>query len=172
MSFADILRETRVKKSMTQKALAIKVGITQGRISDFEAGAEIPNDIAISIISVLNSPRLSLAFSQLRKSEVINIPIPTNINDDVVNVLDVVMEEAEELIEAGRLLKKIIRNKKSQDDFTAIELDEVFKLEEQIADLIPCMRLHFITMAETFNIDISRIEKRMLLKFKQKNLIN
>jgi transcriptional regulator with XRE-family HTH domain len=172
MSFAHILKEIRKTKNMTQRSLALEVGIDQSRISAYEAGEEIPNDIALNIIKVLNSPRLSLAFSDLRKSEVINIPTPTNINDDVVNVLDVVIEEAEELIVAGAALKRIIRNKKCEGDFTDIEMDEVLKLEEQIADLIPCLRIHFIRMAECFNLDISRLESRMFYKFKSKNLIN
>jgi transcriptional regulator with XRE-family HTH domain len=172
MHFAHILKESRKNKKMTQKSLALEVGIDQSRISAYEAGEDIPNDIALNIIRILNSPRLSLAFSELRKSEVINIPVPTNINDDVVNVLDVVMEEAEELIVAGAALKKIIRNKKTPSDFSNIEMDEVLKLEEQIADLIPCLRVHFIRMAECFNLDISRLEKRMIQKFKSKNLLN
>jgi len=172
MSFAHILKETRKNCDMTQKSLALEVGIDQSRISAYERGEEIPNDIALNIIRVLNSPRLSLAFSDKRKSEVINIPVPTNVNDDAVNVLDVVIEEAEELILAGRSLKKVIRNKKSKEDFTDFEIEDVLRLEEQIADLIPCLRLHFIRMAETFGLDIARLEKRMINKFKQKNLID
>lgn len=94
MSFAHILKETRKNNEMTQKTLALEVGIDQSRISAYERGEEIPNDIALNIIRVLYSPRLSLAFNDKRKSEVVNIPVPTNFNDDVVNVLDVVIEES------------------------------------------------------------------------------
>lgn len=172
MNFAHMLKKVRTESQMTQKGLALEVGVDQSRISAYENGEEIPNDVALNIISVLNSPRLSLAFSIERRSEVVNIPTPDNVNDDVVNVLDVVMEEAEEVLVAGKLLKKIIRNKKCRADFTDQEMDQVLELEEQIADLIPCIRLHFVRMAEAFDLDIKRLEQRMYLKFKRKHLID
>lgn len=172
MNFAHMLKKVRVENNVTQKYLALEVGVDQSRISAYENGEEIPNDVALNIIKVLNSPRLSLAYSGLRKSEVVNVPMPNNVNDDVVNVLDVVMEEAEEVLEAGKLLKKIIRNKKCREDFTDLEMERVLELEEQIADLIPCIKMHFVRMAEAFDLDIRRLEKRMYSKMKRKNLIN
>lgn len=171
MDFANMLKKIRLERSITQKLLALEVGVDQSRISAYENGEEIPNDVALNIINVLNSPRLSLAFSDLRKSDVVNIPMPSNINDDVVNVLDVVMEEAAEILEAGNSLKKVIRNKKCREDFTDQEMDDVLELEEQIADLIPCIKMHFVRMAEIFDLDISRLEKRMYAKMKRKKLI-
>lgn len=171
MCFATKLREVRKERKMTQRTLANEVGVDQTRISAYESGEEVPSDIAINIIRVLNSPRLSLALSATKRSEVINIPILNNVNEEVVNVLDVVIEEADELITAGNKLKKIIRNKKSKEDFEDHEIEEVLKLEEQVADLIPCLRLHFVTMAETFDLDIDRLEKRMVMKYKRKKYI-
>ena len=171
MNFANMLKKIRVDRGFTQKFLAIEVGVDQSRISAYENGEDIPNDVALNIINVLNSPRLSLAFSDLRKSDVVNIPMPHNINDDVVNVLDVVMEEASEILEAGNSIKKIIRNKKSKSDFTEQEMEDVLELEEQIADLIPCIKMHFVRMAEVFDLDIGRLEKRMIMKFKKKKLL-
>lgn len=171
MSFANKLKETRKSKGFSQKELAFKVGVDQSRISAYEAGDDIPNDVAMNIIQVLNSPRLSLEYSSQMKSDVINMPTLNNVNEDVVNVLDVVMEEAEEVIDAGKKLKKLIRNKTSREDFTDFEFEEVLKLEEQVADLMPCLRLHFVVMAEVFDMNIERLEKRMIMKFKKKKLI-
>ena len=172
MCYANMLKQVRKEREMSQKVLAIKVGIDQSRISAYESGEYIPNDIASNIARVLNSPRLRLAYSVETRSEVVNIPQLTNVNDDVVNVLDVVVEEAEEVVCAGTKLKKMIRNKKSRGDFTDIEMEEILKLEEQIADLIPCLRLHFVRMAEVFDLDIERLEKRMIMKLKRKKLLN
>ncbi len=171
MCFANKLREVRKEKGFTQKSLAKEVGIDQSRVSAYEAGEDIPNDIIINIIKVLNSPRLTLEYASKMHSEVVNIPTLNNVNEDVVNVLDVVMEEAEEMIAAGRRLKKIIRNKRTRSDFEESELEEVLELEEQIADLIPCLRLHFITMSENFDFDIAKLEKRMEMKLREKNLL-
>lgn len=172
MCFGNMLKQVRNDNNMTQKTLAHMVGVDQSRISAYESGEIVPNDIAINIIKVLNSPRLTMALSSERKSEVVNIPSLNNVNENVVNVLDVVMEEAEEVLIAGKALKKIIRNKKNKEDFTNLEMEQVMILEEQIADLLPCVRLHFVTMAEVFGLDIGRIEKRMINKLKRKKLIN
>lgn len=172
MSFANVLREQRELAAVTQKQIAHAVGVDQSRISAYENGAEVPTDIAINIIKYLNSPRLSLALSADRRSEVINVPLPNRVNEDVVNVLDVVMEEAEEVLTAGRELKKMIRNKSSRSDLTDIEYNRMLQLEEQIADLVPCLRMHFVRMAEVFDLDIKRVESRLVLKFKQKKIMN
>lgn len=172
MCFGNMLKQVRTDNDMTQKVLANIVGVDQSRISAYENGEDIPNDIAINIIKALNSPRLTMALSSTRRGEVINIPSLTNVNEDVVNVLDVILEEAEEVLVAGKSLKKLIRNKKSRLDFTDIEMEKVMELEEQIADLLPCIRLHFVKMAEQFGLDIERVEKRMIMKLKRKKLLN
>lgn len=172
MSFGHELKRVRKEHNMTQLALARCVGVDQSRISAYEAGEEVPGDIVSNLAKVLNSPRLSVAYAADKRVDVINIPTLVNANEDVVNVLDVVMEEAEEVLEAGKKLKKLIRNKRSKEDFTEIEMEKVFMYEEQIADLIPCIRLHFVRMAEVFDLDISRVEQRMIMKLKRLNLLN
>lgn len=172
MYFAHELKKARRKMSFTQRELGVKVGVDQSRISSYESGEYVPSDIAASISRVLKSPRLRLALSSEVGADIVNIPPLMNVNEDVVNVLDVVIEEAEEVIIAGKRLKKMIRNKSSRLDFTEIEFDEVLELEEQIADLIPCVKLHFIRMVEVFDLDLTRVEKRMKSKLKRKKLIN
>ena len=172
MSFAHELKKVRKSQNMTQLVLASRIGIDQSRISAYESGEEVPGDLVASMAKVLNSPRLSVAYAADKRIDVINIPSLTNVNEDVVNVLDVVMEEAEELILAGKKLKKLIRNKKCRADFTEIEMDSILTYEEQIADMIPCIKLHFVRMAEVFDLDISRVEQKMIMKLKRLKLLN
>jgi len=172
MSFGHELRKVRKERNMTQLALASCVGVDQSRISAYESGEDVPGDIVSNLSRILNSPRLSVAYAAEKRVDVINIPTLVNVNEDVINVLDVVMEEAEEVLTAGKMLKKLIRNKKSKEDFTDMEMEKVLQYEEQIADLIPCLRLHFIRMAEVFDLDIKRVEQRMVMKLKRLNLLN
>ncbi|BEP28788.1 helix-turn-helix transcriptional regulator [Helicovermis profundi] len=171
MSFSDILKEVRKSKGITQLDLAGRVGVNQTRISAYESGEEVPFDLAINIMHVLNSPRLMMEYAYERNSEVINIPTLNNVNDDAATVIDVLIEESEELIVAAKQLKKIVRNKKGPDDINEFEMEEILRLEEQLADLFPCLRLQFIRMAEQYNLDISRVESKLLMKLKRKKLI-
>jgi transcriptional regulator with XRE-family HTH domain len=172
MSYGRILKLERLKKGYTQEALGLLVGIDQSRISAFETGSEIPTDIAAKISTLFNSPRLKLAYSIDYGCELISIPYLDRVNEDVATVIDVIIEESEEVIIAGKELKKIVRNKKSADQLSTAEIERIFYLEEQIADLIPCLRLHFVLMAEVFDLDISKLERRLLTKFKEKRLIS
>lgn len=171
MSYGRILKQERKKKGYSQEALGKVVGIDQSRISEFESGHEIPTDIAVKISNTLNSPRLKLAYTIDYGCELISIPYLDNVNEEVGTVIDVIIEESEEVVLAGKELKKLIRNKKSLDQLSPVELERVFYLEEQIADLIPCLRLHFVLMAEVFNLDIEKLEKRLFMKLKKKKLI-
>jgi transcriptional regulator with XRE-family HTH domain len=172
MSYGRVLKLERLKKGYTQEALGLLVGIDQSRISAFETGSEIPTDIASRISTLFNSPRLKLAYSIDYGCELISIPYLDCVNEDVATVIDVIIEESEEVVVAGKELKKLIRNKKSADELSAIEIERIFYLEEQIADLIPCLRLHFVLMAEVFDLDISKLERRLLMKFKNKKFIS
>lgn len=167
----EILKETRVNAGLTQRQLASKVNVAQCRISAYENGESIPNDIAIEISRALKSPRLRQAISYELRNQIISIPILNNVNDDPIVVLDSLVEEAGELIESSMKLKKLIRNKTSFENLTEVELEKIMSFEEQIADIIPAVQLHFVRMAEIFDLDISRIEKRMLMKLKKKKYI-
>lgn len=171
MSLPNILRAIRTESGFTQRQLANEVGVDQSRISAYENGEDIPADIAVNISRVLKSPRLKQAISISKKSQVVSVPILNNVNEDPVVILDSLIEEAEEMIEASKKLKKLIRNKKNHIDFTDMELDLVLELEEQIADIIPCTQLHFIRMAECYKIDLDRVESRMLMKLKKKKYL-
>jgi len=99
------------------------------------------------------------------------MPFLNNVDDNEVVVLDAVIEEAQELIVNAMALKKIIRNKKSRDDFTLSEWECLVKCEEQIADLFPALKLHFVVMAEKFELDLERISLILKAKFKRKKYI-
>lgn len=167
----EILKQTRLAAGMTQRALANEVNVAQCRISSYENGEDIPIDIAVKISRVLKSPRLRQAISCAEKDQIISIPILNNVNDDPAVILDSLVEEAGEMIESSMKLKKIIRNRNTLDDLTEVELENVMAFEEQIADIIPAVQLHFIRMAEIFGLDISRIEKRMIMKLKKKKYL-
>ena len=171
MALPDILKKIRTEAGLTQRQLANEIGIDQSRISAYENGEYIPADLAVSISRVLKSPRLKHEMSIDKKIQVLSIPILNNVNEDPVVIIDSLIEEANELIESSIALKKMIRNKRSALDLVAMEVEKILELEEQIADIIPCVQLHFVRMAECFALDLDRVEKRMLMKLKKKNYL-
>lgn len=172
MAFYELLKAARESSPFTQCELAMRVGVSQSNFSKYENGLRpIPDDIAIATIEALKNPRLKVEYSLDKKAELLNIPLLNNVDENVVTVIDALIEESEELLVNARALKKLVRNKKSSEDFTLSEWDVVMKCEEQIADVIPALKLHFITMAEKFNLDPNRLALILKAKFKRKKYL-
>lgn len=170
MRFFELERHIRENQSpYSQSDVAVRVGTTQSNISKYELGlSPIPDDIAKRLIDLYGSARLKVAYETEKQSSIINIPLLNNVDEHPLVVLDTLIQEARELIENALVLKNTIRNKKSRDDFTDSEWNVVVKCEEQIADLSPALKLHFVVMEEWFNIDLRQISLILQAKCKTK----
>lgn len=169
MRLHEAMKAARERRDYSQQSLAVLIGSTQGNMSKYELGDRtIPDDIALSAIRVLRDPRLLVAYEHEKQSNLINMPLLNNVDENAVVILDVLVEEAEELIASAQALKKLLRNKKSREDFSQSEWQQLVKCEEQIADLSPAMKLHFVVMAEQFDLDLERLSLSLKAKCKTK----
>jgi transcriptional regulator with XRE-family HTH domain len=172
MSFQEELKASRGRAGYTQNILAAKVGVSQSNWSKYESGeAPIPADIALRAIDILKDSRLKTVFQHENKLGVLNMPILTGVDENPYTVLNVVIEEAEELLSNAESLKKMIRNKKDGSGFTESEWQRIFVYEEQICDVVLAINTHLIRMQEVYGLDLNRLEKRMLLKLENKKYV-
>jgi transcriptional regulator with XRE-family HTH domain len=172
MSFPEALRESRIRRNLTQKAIGNIAGVEQSVFSKYENGIRpFPDDVAIKSMRFLKDPRLKIAYEYEKQSNIINMPLLNNVDENAVVVLDVFMEEATEAIESAKKLKKLVRNKKSRNDFSDGEWAQYMDEVEQIADLSPAMKVLFVAMAEQHGLDPDVISLRLKAKCKSKNYL-
>jgi len=172
MAFHNQYREGRKASPYSQKELGVLIGTTQSNISKYENGDRpIPDDLVIKTLKILKNPRLKIAYEVEKQSSIINIPLLNNVDENEVVILDVLIEEAEEAIASANELKRLIRNRKSREEFSLSEWDRFMEYEEQIADLFPALKLHFVVMAERFGLDLDRLSMRLNAKYKSKNYL-
>ncbi|MDF2545798.1 MAG: hypothetical protein K0R93_696 [Anaerosolibacter sp.] len=169
MCFVELIRTTRIQNGLSQVEIASQVGVTQAAWSKYESKERrIPDDIAQKVAEIFHSPRLINEYLYEKRAEFFNVPILDNVDDNVIVVLDTVIEEAAELIKHSQQLKRLLKNKKSGDQIPKHDWEEIMKAEEQIADLIPAIKLNFVVMVEKFGMDIKSLEDRLNRKLKMK----
>ncbi|KNF08529.1 putative transcription factor [Gottschalkia purinilytica] len=172
MCFATLVKEVREDLGLSQEDIALNIGVSQPMYSKYEnCKAPIPDDIALEIAKKLKSPRLMAEYFFQNKSEFFNVPVLNNVDDNAIVVLDSLIEESTELIKYSQELKKILKNKKDRTELTVLDWETVMKCEEQIADIFPALKLHFIKMAEEFELDLSKLEKKIYQKLKYKKYV-
>ena len=172
MAFINLVKETRRTMNLTQRDLALSIGVSQGMWSRYESGELIiPNDIANKLSKVLKNPRIKAEYVYQEKGALFNVPLLNNVDDNSIVVLDSLIEEAEELIEHSKELKKILKNKRSRDDLLDSDWNRIMICEEQIADIFPALKLHFIKMVEEFDMDLEQLEKIIQVKLKTRKYI-
>ncbi len=172
MGFVEELRLARGRMGLTQNVLAAKIGVSQSNWSKYESGEiPIPGDVALKVLEVLNDSRLKTVFQYERKLGVLNLPVLTEVDENPYTVLNVVIEEAEELLSNAESLKKMIRNKKEGHGFTEAEWQRIFVYEEQICDVVLAINTHLIRMKEVYGLDLSRLEKRLCMKLEMKKYV-
>jgi transcriptional regulator with XRE-family HTH domain len=169
MCFVEMVKETRTQYGFSQSAIAREVGVTQAAWSKYEnKERSIPDDVAKRMAEIMKSPRLMNEYLYEKKAEFFNVPVLNNVDDNIIVVLDTVIEEATELIRNTQELKRTMKNKKSAEQITSLEWDVIMRAEEQIADLIPAIKLNFVVMVEKFGMDIKSLEDRLNRKLKIK----
>lgn len=172
MPFINLVKETRQAMNLTQNDVALKIGVSQGAWSRYESRElPVPSDVANKLTTVLKSPRIKAEYAYQEKGALFNVPLLNNVDDNPVVVVDSLMKEARELIDHCEELKKLLRNKRCRENLTDIEWGRVLCCEEQIADMFPALKLHFIKMVEVFDLDLERLEKVIQLKLKTKKYI-
>lgn len=171
MKFGELLKDIRAKPGLSQKDMARMVGVTQATWSMYESGKlRIPDDILSSLTAKLKDPRLTAYFVFDRKRELFNSPMLDNVDDNPIVVLDCMIEEAAELIESASMLKKLLRNKE-REDLTEKEVESMIFGEEQIVDLLPCIKLNLVRMNEIYGLDLQALEEKVNLKYKYKKYV-
>lgn len=172
MAFVSLVRETRQAMNLTQRDVALNIGVSQGMWSRYENGElPIPIDIANQLTKVFKNPRIKAEYVYQERGALFNVPLLNNVDDNSIVVLDSLIKEAGELIEHCRELKIILRNKRSREDLSDLEWDRIMSCEEQVADIFPALKLHFIKMVEEFDMDLEQLEKIVQAKLKTKKYI-
>ncbi len=169
---AELLKKTREEHGFSQTDMALNVGVTQSTWSKYENGkVHIPHDIANSAIKTLRSKRIKAVYAYEMKNEFFNVPLLNNVDDNPIVVIDSLIEESTELIESCHHLKKIIKNRISREELTPKQLKQFENCQEQIADIYPALKLHFLNMYEHFNLDMDLLEKKVYQKLSEKKYI-
>ena len=172
MSFIEELKAARHRAGLTQSILAAKVGVSQANWSKYEnEEMAIPADVVLNVLSVLDDSRLKMVFAYEHRLGVLNLPILTEVDENPYTVLNVVIEEAEELVSNAESLKKMIRNKKDGHGFSEAEWQRIFVYEEQICDVLLAINTHLIRMNEVYGLDLGRIERRLVMKLESKRYL-
>lgn len=172
MSFLDQLRMVRLEQYMTQNILAAKVGVSQANWSKYETGElDMPEDVVLRTLTILDDARLKAVYQYERGTGVFNMPVLTGIDENPYTVLNVVIEEAEEMIKSAECLKKLIRNKMCHQEIPEKDWLEIMKYEEQICDVQLALQIHLIRMHEVYGLDLKRLEARMMAKLRDKNYL-
>lgn len=172
MPFVDLVKETRQAMNLTQGDVALRIGVSQGAWSRYESRElPIPVDVTNRLTIMLKNPRIKAEYAYYHKGALFNVPVLNNVDDNPIVVIDSLMKEARELIEHCEELKKLLRNKRSRKDLSNSDWERVLCCEEQIADMFPALKLHFIKMVEVFDLDLERLEKTIHVKLKTKKYI-
>lgn len=172
MNFLSQLKTVRLEKCLTQNILAAKVGVSQANWSKYENGElDIPEDVVLRTLSILNDARLKAVYQYERGTGVFNMPVLTGIDENPYTVLNVVIEEAEEMIRSAMTLKKLIRNKLCHQEIQEKDWLEIMKCEEQICDVLLAGQIHLIRMHEVYGLDLKRLEARMIAKLRDKKYL-
>ncbi len=157
---------------MTQNILAAKVGVSQANWSKYETGElDMPEDVVLRTLTILDDARLKAVYQHERGTGVFNMPVLTCIDENPYTVLNVVIEEAEEMIQSAESLKKLIRNKLCHQEIPEKDWIEIMKCEEQICDVQLALQIHLIRMHEVYGLDLKRLEARMMAKLRDKNYL-
>ena len=168
MSFLSELLIQRKRVGMSQAELARRIGVTQSTISDYESGRDVPPENAFRMARVLESDRLLAEYCYEYKSGFFNVPVLNAVDDHNIVGMDVLIEEAGELISNIEKLRKLVINKRDRRQLTKAEWQELLEHEEQIVDILPAIQMHLIEMAEIFGLDLRELERRLALKMKMK----
>lgn len=172
MNFLEQLKVVRLEQCMTQSILAAKVGVSQANWSKYETGElDMPEDIVLKTLTILADARLKAVYQYERGTGVFNMPVLTGIDENPYTVLNVVIEEAEEMIRSAESLKKLIRNKMCSQEISDRDWLEIMKCEEQICDVQLALQIHLIRMHEVYGLDLKRLESRMITKLHDKKYI-
>ena len=162
-----LLKKERKRRGMTQQQLADLIpGLTRSSISKYESTGNIPQYNMEKIIEVLKSPRLKLAVN----GTVINSPLLDNVDLSPLATQQKMLEELKETMDSLKSLNLI--NKLNPRDLNEKEREKLFEdVLIQICDLDICSSLFMASMAENFDVDISKLEKQELNKMKSKGYI-
>jgi transcriptional regulator with XRE-family HTH domain len=169
MCVIEEIKETRKNLNLTQEEFANKIGISRNSYIWYENKKRpIPDDIVIAIANHFDKPKILAEHLYEKGTEFFNTPILNNVDTYPSVVIDALIEESKEALNALEDIKRLIRNK---IELTEQDIKVLLELEEQVGDLYTALKMHFITMQERYNVKIKDIEKRCNNKLKSKGYI-
>ena len=169
MSFTENLRAARENLGFSQSEVARRLGVSQSNYSKYETrDIRMPTDLVEKVVTLFNDPKLKIEYVSEMRLGIFNIPLLNNIDDNFTTVIDSLIEELNEARISAEAIKKITRNKKSKHDLTSDEQTLFFMHQIQIADVITALNFNFIKSCEVYDLDLKRLEKEAIMKYKNK----
>lgn len=160
MCFATLIKEEIKNKEIPQEQLGQVVGVSQTMVSKYlNKKQRIPEDVATGFIQYLNNPKLLAEFSEEYGQTFFSVPVLDLVDEHPMTIMEVLIEEASEMIRAVQKMKKLLKNKKVKDELKEEEFKELFDLEMQVVDMYPALQHHLISMAP-YGITITDLEQR------------
>lgn len=172
MKLYQVLKQEMEAENLTQSELAKAANCSQVMISNYLAGINpMPLEAKIAVTKYINTFRTNRALSNELKLGILNIELLDNVDTNAIVILDSIIEESEEVIKASSILKKILKNKKSDDDLDNTDSKKMLGEVMQLSDLYFALDTFLAKMSEDFGISLMQLERVMNEKMKTKGYI-
>ncbi|PKL00042.1 MAG: hypothetical protein CVV56_07970 [Tenericutes bacterium HGW-Tenericutes-1] len=171
MCVATVIKEARESNKLTQDQMAYKFGVSRSTYSAYERKTRpIPDDLVLKIADEFNDQQIIAEFSYEKGTEFFNVPVLDNVDKYPQVVMDILIEEASEMIKALLQIKNIIKNKTRADQIGKDVFERLMEQEEQVGDVYTALKMHFITM-QKYGVNVKDVERRCVIKLRNKGLI-
>lgn len=167
MCLAQILKEFRSKAGLSQGEMGRFGGVSQPSYARYEARqAPIPQDVVYRIAEQLNFPRLILEYNNENRIGLFNTPFLDKVDDHYFVVASRMEKELSEAVEAVKQIKELLINK---TELSNEELEQLYTFEYQIADVVTCTNMHWVTLTKYFpQFRVKTLELRHARRLKTK----
>ncbi|MDI6872492.1 MAG: helix-turn-helix transcriptional regulator [Bacillota bacterium] len=152
MSFRTTLREVRLKRGVTQGAVARMGYVSEPMIQAVEAGRKrLTPDVLRRIAHGLRSPRLAVTYCRACPANLFIPPYLDQVDTHPLAALGAVMDEAREALAAVESLH--LRNKRRDADLSPDDRQSLERAVDQVLDLIPAVVMTIAALAEVYGLD-------------------
>jgi len=171
MPVAERLKEHRERENLTQTQMANLINVSRSTYGAYERGTRtIPDDVIAKAVNEFENPEILAEFAYDRGTEFFNVPVLDNVDKHPLVVIDVLIEEASEMIKALMQIRRAIKNKHSADQIKKEDFKVLMEHEEQVGDVYAALKMHFVTMSK-FGVNVKDVERMCIRKLINKHFI-